>query len=79
MMGNPTTRTVETDVHVPRGDSGRIRGPASEILVALTAIQTAIAQCANELEALQGVDPIATISLTQTDVRVSVSYTEDEG
>ncbi|KKK56768.1 hypothetical protein LCGC14_3061210 [marine sediment metagenome] len=78
-MSSPTTRTVETDVRVPRGDSGHIRGPASEVLVALTAIQTAIAACANEVEAPQGVDPIATISLSQTDVHVSVSYTEDDG
>ena len=72
-----TTRTVETDVRVPRGDSGHIRGPASEVLVALTAIQDAVAECANGVEAPQGVDPIATITLSTTDVSVSVSYTED--
>ncbi len=73
-----TTRTVETDVRVPRGDSGHIRGPASEVLTALTEIQDAIAECANQIDAPAGVDPAATISLTQTDAHVSVSYTEGD-
>ena len=72
------TRTVETDVKVPRGDSGNIRGPASEVLTALTAIQTAVADCANRIKAPQGVDPTATIQLSQTDVHVTVTYTEDD-
>ncbi len=73
------TRTVETDVKVPRGDSGHIRGPASEVLVALSDIRTAIRECANKIEAPQGVDPTATIQLSQTDVHITVTYTEDEG
>ncbi len=73
------TRTVETDVRVPRGDAGHIRGPASEILTALRDVQAAVAECANGVKAPQGVDPVATINLTQTDVHISVSYTEDEG
>ena len=71
-------RTVETDVRVPRGDSGHIRGPASEVLVALGDIQNAVTECANSIDAPAGVDPIVTISLSQVDVKVSVSYTEDE-
>ncbi len=73
-----TRRTVETDVRVPRGDSGLIRGPTSEVLVALTDIQTAVTDCANRIDAPAGVDPIVTNNLTQTDVHVSVSYTEDD-
>ena len=73
-----TRRTVETDVRVPRGDSGLIRGPTSEVLVALTAIQEAVTDCANRIDAPAGVDPIVTISLSQIDVKVSVSYTEDD-
>ncbi len=78
-MGNPTTRTVETDVRVPRGDSGNIRGPATEVLAALTELQEAVTECANRISLPAGVDPIATISLSQTDVHVSVSYTDEEG
>ena len=72
------TRTVETDVKVPRGDSGNIRGPATEVLAALTEIQNAIVDCANRIKAPAGVDPTATIALSQTDVHVTVTYTEDE-
>ena len=72
------TRTVETSVRVPRGDSGHIRGPASEVLTALGEIQAAVADCANRLKAPQGVDPIATIALSQTDIHITVTYTEDE-
>ncbi len=78
-MGNPTIRTVETDVRVPRGDSGHIRGPVSEVLLALTELQEAVVECANQIEAPAGVDPVATISLSQTEVHVSVSYTEEGG
>ena len=71
-------RTVETAMRITRGDSGLIRGPGSEVLVALTEIQEAVTDCANRIDAPAGVDPIVTISLSQIDVKVSVSYTEDE-
>ncbi len=72
------TRTVETDVKVPRGDTGNIRGPATEVLTALTEIQNAVSDCANRIKAPQGVDPVATIALSQTDVHITVTYTEDD-
>ncbi len=72
------TRTAETNVRVPRGDSGHIRGPANVVLLALTAIQDAIIKCANEVKAPQGVDPITTIALRETEMHISVSYTKDE-
>ena len=38
-----------------------------------------MSDCANRIKAPQGVDPVVTIQLSQTDVHVTVTYTEDDG
>lgn len=70
------THSVDTQIRVPRGDSGHIRGKGSHVLLALSQIQDAVRDLLTALEPPQGVDPTVTISLSATDVLITAAYTE---
>ena len=72
------TRTVDTKVRVPRGDSGQIRGIASQILTAQTEITDGILAVVRALEPPHGVEPIVTIELGTHDILITAHYTEDD-